>query len=36
MNNKVFVRIMCVVLGVLMLASAVALIASGFITSCAA
>lgn len=36
MNNKIFVRVMCIILGVLMLAGAISLIAVGFTSSCAA
>lgn len=32
--NKTFVRIMCIILGVLMVASAVTLIAAGIVAGC--
>ena len=32
MNNKTFVRVMCIVLGVLMVAGSIALIATGVIS----
>ena len=34
--NKTLVRIMCIVLGILMVASSVVIIASGLVNSCAA
>lgn len=36
MNNKIFVRVMCAILGVLMVAGAISLIAVGITTGCAA
>lgn len=36
MNNKVFVRVMCIILGVLMVAGAISLIAVGFTAGCQA
>lgn len=36
MDNKVFVRVMCVILGVLMVAGAISLIAVGITTGCQA
>lgn len=30
MNNKIFVRVMCIILGILMVAGAISLIAVGF------
>lgn len=36
MDNKIFVRVMCIVLGVLMVAGAISLIAVGITTGCQA
>ncbi len=36
MNNKIFVRVMCILLGVLMVGASIALIISGIAPSCAA
>lgn len=36
MNNKIFVRVMCILLGVLMVGASIALIASGVISACEA
>ena len=36
MNNKIFVRVMCIILGVLMVAGSIALIATGVISACEA
>lgn len=36
MKNKIFVRVMCAILGVLMVASAIALIATGVVQGCEA
>ncbi len=36
MNSKIFVRVMCAILGVLMVAGSIALIATGIAPSCAA
>ena len=33
-NSKIFVRVLCIVLGVLMVAGAISLIALGFTTGC--
>ncbi len=34
MDNKIFVRVMCIILGVLMVAGAISLIAVGFTQAC--
>jgi hypothetical protein len=36
MNNKIFVRVMCIILGVLMVAGAISLIAVGIAPQCQA
>ncbi len=36
MNNKIFVRVMCIILGVLMVAGSIALIATGLVPACEA
>lgn len=36
MNNKIFVKVMCAILGVLMIAGSIALIATGVISACEA